>query len=536
LEQKADGMAEKLSESGFKKSARTLTDATLIKLTIQESKDGSFMARGEFGRCDVPTENKRVYPRALWEREINKIQEAIKVGKVLGHLDHPADGKTSLARVSHIITCLEITPDGQIIGEAKILDNEHGKQLKSILQGGGAIGISSRGMGSTAQNSDGIEEVQDDYQYMTHDFVADPAVQSSYPEFFSEGNHHKDLEVIKDESPKETVMETNNENKATLTESVLQTKLEEQKVELTKKFAEELPKKIEEAKEKFMEEAKNKLLSDPEVAGARGVLDQVKTLMRPFVLPEDVDVEIKKRDDEIASLKESLEKKDAEIKVVEEKAEKIAAIAQRMGMRVTLSKEIFEDSHKDHILKLIGDIKQYETQDSLKEAVVKAKSHIADQIAEEKAKERESKKITEALDKKIKQLEDQIKKRDEALTESMQLAKNYGLQLYLEKKIANNPNGPKIRQICVESTSKKEIDQIVEKFKVDAKKTKEYNLIQERLKRGAEKNPSLVEDHVNETGTRKRTQSSGEMVTEGLEGELQEFGMSYEDIEQISNV
>ena len=176
--------------------------AGTIRLQLSESKDGGkLVARGEFGRADVATQNGRLYPRKLWEREISRIQKAIAEGKVMGQLEHPTDGKTALSRVSHIITGLEIHDDGRIIGEARILDNEHGRQLRSILEGGGSVGISSRGMGSTAMESTG-EVVQDDYQYMTHDFVADPAVITSYPKFVSEVRWVEPENVMSESSPK----------------------------------------------------------------------------------------------------------------------------------------------------------------------------------------------------------------------------------------------------------------------------------------------------------------------------------------------
>jgi len=200
-----------------------------IKLQLTESTEGGkhLVARGEFGRADVPTQNRRVYPRKVWEREIQRINEAIASGKVLGELDHPADGKTSLKRVSHIMTGLHMQDDGVIIGEAKILDNEYGRQLKSILEAGGAIGVSSRGMGSTAMGEDGSEVVQEDYQYMTHDFVADPAVLTSYPKFQTEVRWIKPDSVVTENSSKETVM-NKVEQKIEAVAPVVETKEKEQ--------------------------------------------------------------------------------------------------------------------------------------------------------------------------------------------------------------------------------------------------------------------------------------------------------------------
>lgn len=163
----------------------------VIKQSLIESKEGFMMMRGEFGKADVPTENKRTYPRKIWEREIKKIQPAISQGKVFGHLDHPESGKSSLHEVSHIITKLEMDQDGRILGEARILKNRHGDQLKSILEAGGAVGVSSRGLGSTMMGEDGNEIVGEDFEYFTHDLVLDPAVKTSYPKFTVESMEAK---------------------------------------------------------------------------------------------------------------------------------------------------------------------------------------------------------------------------------------------------------------------------------------------------------------------------------------------------------
>lgn len=227
--------------------------ASAIRLTLQESDEGGkfLYARGEFGRADVPTQNRRTYPRKVWQREISRIQEAIKAGKVLGHLEHPSTGKTSLEKVSHIITGLEMQDDGTIVGEAKILNNEYGRQLRSILEAGGAVGVSSRGLGSTMMGEDGMEVVQDDYSYMTHDFVADPAVITSYPKFQTE---------VRWIEPKSVVVEK---------------KEQEMEKEMKAVEKEEKPEAPEAEQEMSVEELKDKLATMLKDKEAKAMLDQL---------------------------------------------------------------------------------------------------------------------------------------------------------------------------------------------------------------------------------------------------------------------
>lgn len=153
------------------------------RATLTEGKDGQLIARGEFARCGVPTANKRVYGENLWRREIDKLSESIKERKMYGLIDHPSSGKTKLSEVSHLITDLSIDSNGIVIGEAVILDTSKGKDLKAIADAGGQIGVSSRGYGSVQRNNEGLDVVQEDFNLMTFDFVADPASVTSYPKF-----------------------------------------------------------------------------------------------------------------------------------------------------------------------------------------------------------------------------------------------------------------------------------------------------------------------------------------------------------------
>lgn len=163
-----------------------LIDTVSMRLMLEESADGTnkLVAKGEFARGEVPTANKRIYPTKLWLREVSRLKESMKARKVYGELDHPEDGKTKLGRSSHIISDMVVTEDGIVIGKAEIMETDAGKNLKAILDAGGAVGISSRGFGSVKMHEDGMHNVvQEDYKLLTFDFVADPAQETAYPAF-----------------------------------------------------------------------------------------------------------------------------------------------------------------------------------------------------------------------------------------------------------------------------------------------------------------------------------------------------------------
>jgi len=90
-----------------------------------------------------------------------------------------SDGKTSLSRVSHIITGLWVDRDGIVNGEAEILDTPRGKILQELFRSDTRVGISSRGSGTLGKTE---PVVQDDYKLETFDFVANPSTFGAFPE------------------------------------------------------------------------------------------------------------------------------------------------------------------------------------------------------------------------------------------------------------------------------------------------------------------------------------------------------------------
>jgi hypothetical protein len=99
--------------------------------------------------------------------------------RAFGELGHPDSPTINLDRVSHMITSLR--PDGNnFIGKAKILDTPNGKIVKSLLDGGASLGVSTRGVGSL-KPANGFQLVQDDFHLATAaDIVADPSAPDAF--------------------------------------------------------------------------------------------------------------------------------------------------------------------------------------------------------------------------------------------------------------------------------------------------------------------------------------------------------------------
>ena len=154
---------------------------------ITEGKGKELFIKGIFMQADIKNQNGRVYPHAVLQKEIKNFNNKyVKEGRALGELGHPAGPVINLDRVSHIIK--ELTEDGSnFIGKAKVMDTPNGRIVKSFINEGVKLGVSSRGMGSVKLNREGVNEVQKDFVLSTVDIVADPSAPEAFVNGIMEG-------------------------------------------------------------------------------------------------------------------------------------------------------------------------------------------------------------------------------------------------------------------------------------------------------------------------------------------------------------
>lgn len=130
---------------------------------------------GIFMQGDLKNRNGRIYPSAVLEKEMNRYnKDFIQTKRALGELGHPDGPQINGDRVSHLIT--EMKRDGSnFIGKAKILGTPMGEIVKTFIDEGVKVGVSTRGLGSVKPTKEGIMEVQDDFHLATVDVVTDPS-------------------------------------------------------------------------------------------------------------------------------------------------------------------------------------------------------------------------------------------------------------------------------------------------------------------------------------------------------------------------
>ena len=150
-----------------------IEDTHYITERTEDGKKNHYIT-GRFIVAEEKNKNGRTYPKHVLEKEVARyVREVVNAKRAFGELNHPAGPTINLDRVSHIIT--ELNQDGNYFnGKAKITSTPMGEIARGLLESGGQLGVSTRGMGSLKE-SNGVMVVQPDFKLSTVDIVSDPS-------------------------------------------------------------------------------------------------------------------------------------------------------------------------------------------------------------------------------------------------------------------------------------------------------------------------------------------------------------------------
>ncbi len=140
--------------------------------------EGGMILSGVMQKSDTQNGNGRVYPHKVLMREVENYKKLVKERRALGELDHPDDSVINLRNASHMVT--DVWWNGKdVMGKVQVLNTPSGGILRSLVESGVKLGISSRGMGSVSENQ-GSTIVEDDSQLICFDFVSEPSTPGAY--------------------------------------------------------------------------------------------------------------------------------------------------------------------------------------------------------------------------------------------------------------------------------------------------------------------------------------------------------------------
>lgn len=155
-----------------------------VKSRIVEGENGekNMFMEGIFVQGGVKNANQRVYPVSEIAKAVESVQKKISDGfPVLGECDHPPELTVNVDRVSHIIENMWMDgPNG--FGKLKIVPTPMGNIIRTLIESGATLGVSSRGSGEVGSNG----EVSN-FEIVTVDIVAQPSAPEAYPKAIYEG-------------------------------------------------------------------------------------------------------------------------------------------------------------------------------------------------------------------------------------------------------------------------------------------------------------------------------------------------------------
>ena len=144
----------------------------------------NFFIKGPYMMAEDVNRNKRIYSLNEMQTEIKRYEDTmVSTGRAMGELNHPTTADVDLERACHLVT--EMTQDGNVFyGKSKVLSTPTGLIVRSLINDGVRVGMSSRALGQLIPESgqDGVSRVQD-FKLVAIDCVADP----SFPKAFVNG-------------------------------------------------------------------------------------------------------------------------------------------------------------------------------------------------------------------------------------------------------------------------------------------------------------------------------------------------------------
>jgi len=185
----------------YLKEHLTFDRANMVVESVKEGNDElkTLYMKGIFIQGGVKNANERVYPVSEIETAVDTLNKQIQEGySVLGEVDHPDDLKINLDRVSHMITNMWM--DGANgFGKLKILPTPMGQLVKTMLESGVKLGVSSRGSGNVSD----LDGKVSDFEIITVDIVAQPSAPNAYPKAIYESlmnmkHGHKVIDIARE--------------------------------------------------------------------------------------------------------------------------------------------------------------------------------------------------------------------------------------------------------------------------------------------------------------------------------------------------
>jgi len=221
---------------------------------------------------------------------------------------------------------------------------------------------------------------------------------------------------------------------------------------LRAEFAEKLEAALGTTKREIEESVREQLMADPSVAGAKAALDEVRRVLRPHVIPEDVESVVREREEIIEELESRLADKDLQMANLARENEQLAGIAREAGYRFHMEQQLHGVPDASFVRELMGDVRRFGSIKEMDQTLASIVEDVEAKLAEETKR-----------DSEIESLREEVGRQRVATEKALEAAKHLAAQVYLEQRLANHPEAGLVRSLMENRRpeSKEEVDRIL---------------------------------------------------------------------------
>lgn len=323
----------------------------------------------EFQCLDTVGKNRRIYPEELFKTSATLLNSEAARGRVYGRLDHPSEWDpkqhyVTLSDAAIKLVSIEVVKPKTVRVVADVADNEHGRQLISLLEVEGDVSISQRALvlwGTPTKEEEvayGLEEGQvidiaRALRLITYDAVGQPGFDSAGTPTVTESEHMTAKEML-------AKFRTDNPEAAALIKSeidgAVKTALEAEKASMATAIATA----VEAAKPTIATEATKTLQADlaaaqKKVADLTKVVDTLQPALSQLTGKAETEAtkaatlateKAEKLEKDLKAANEALATAQTELKAIKDKHEILHAAAEAAKIAAKV-----RETYKDHKFK-----------------------------------------------------------------------------------------------------------------------------------------------------------------------------------------
>jgi hypothetical protein len=153
--------------------------AVNMETLTEQTADGKVLyLEGPMIMTEQKNRNGRIYEKRMMESSVEDyMNNYVKANRAVGELNHPDYPFPNIKEAAVYIESLQ-WHGNNVIGKARVLNNIHGQQIKSLVEAGFRMGMSTRGLGNVTERSG--QKFVTEYMLNAIDAVDMPSGQICY--------------------------------------------------------------------------------------------------------------------------------------------------------------------------------------------------------------------------------------------------------------------------------------------------------------------------------------------------------------------